>query len=135
MDALKTELETLAFQELHPEARQTIAARLAFLRGQGADLIRDIEKDLRRVLAAHDVPVLQSPVLARALFAHTEIDGEIPSALYTAVAQVLAYVYQIKAAMQGQGRMPSVQPDPHVPSELDPHNQRDRNTVAPEDRT
>ena len=58
MDALKTELETLAFQELHPEARQTIAARLAFLRGQGADLIRDIERDLRRVLAAHDVPVL-----------------------------------------------------------------------------
>ena len=58
MDALKTELETLAFQELHPEARQTIAARLTFLRGQGADLIRDIEKDLRRVFAAHDVPVL-----------------------------------------------------------------------------
>ncbi len=58
MDALKTELETLAFQELHPEARQTIAARLAFLRGQGADLIRDIERDLRRVLVAHEVPVL-----------------------------------------------------------------------------
>ena len=58
MDALKTELETLAFQELHPEARQTIAARLAFLRGQGADLIRDIERDLRRVLSAHDVPLL-----------------------------------------------------------------------------
>jgi guanosine-3',5'-bis(diphosphate) 3'-pyrophosphohydrolase len=58
MDALKTELETLAFQELHPEARQTIAARLAFLRGQGADLIRDIERDLRRVLSAHDVRVL-----------------------------------------------------------------------------
>jgi GTP pyrophosphokinase len=58
MDALKTELETLAFQELHPEARQTIAARLAFLRGQGADLIRDIERDLRRVLDGHGVPVL-----------------------------------------------------------------------------
>ena len=58
MDALKTELETLAFQELHPEARQTIAARLTFLRGEGADLIREIEADLKRVLAAHDVPVL-----------------------------------------------------------------------------
>jgi len=58
MDALKTELETLAFQELHPEARQTIAARLTFLRGQGADLIREIEQDLRRVLAEHGVPVL-----------------------------------------------------------------------------
>ncbi|MCO6418911.1 bifunctional (p)ppGpp synthetase/guanosine-3',5'-bis(diphosphate) 3'-pyrophosphohydrolase [Siccirubricoccus sp. KC 17139] len=58
MDALKTELETLAFQELHPEARQTIAARLTFLRGQGADLIREIEQDLRRVLAKHGVAAL-----------------------------------------------------------------------------
>ncbi|WP_408021713.1 RelA/SpoT family protein [Siccirubricoccus phaeus] len=58
MDALKTELETLAFQELHPEARQTIAARLTFLRGQGANLIREIEADLKRVLAAHDVAAL-----------------------------------------------------------------------------
>jgi GTP pyrophosphokinase len=55
MDALKTELETLAFQALHPEARQTIAARLTFLRGQGADLIREIEQDLRRVLASHGI--------------------------------------------------------------------------------
>src|SRR5215217_3134030 len=57
MDALKTELETLAFQELHPEARQTIAARLTFLRGQGANLIKEIEQDLKRVLAGHEVPV------------------------------------------------------------------------------
>ena len=61
MDALKTELETLAFQELHPEARQTIAARLTFLRGQGADLIEEIEQDLKRVLAAHGVKVLDVP--------------------------------------------------------------------------
>ncbi|GGC44976.1 GTP pyrophosphokinase [Siccirubricoccus deserti] len=58
MDALKTELETLSFQELHPEARQTIAARLTFLRGQGADLIREIEQDLKRVLAAHGIQAL-----------------------------------------------------------------------------
>ncbi len=58
MDALKTELETLSFQALHPEARQTIAARLTFLRGQGADLIREIEQDLKRVLAVHGVTAL-----------------------------------------------------------------------------
>jgi len=58
MDALKTELETLSFQELNPEARQTIAARLTFLRGQGANLIKEIEEDLRRVLAEHEVPFL-----------------------------------------------------------------------------
>jgi flagellar biosynthetic protein FlhB len=99
---------------------------------KGADLlalkIRDVAKDCK-------VPVLQSPKLARALYAHADLNTEIPQALYTAVAQVLAYVYQIKAAMQGQGRMPSVQPDPHVPPELDPHNQRDRNAAAPEERT
>jgi GTP diphosphokinase / guanosine-3',5'-bis(diphosphate) 3'-diphosphatase len=58
MDALKTELETLAFQELNPEARQTIAARLTYLRGQSANLIADIEQDLKRVLAKHEVPSL-----------------------------------------------------------------------------
>ncbi|MBK1660515.1 bifunctional (p)ppGpp synthetase/guanosine-3',5'-bis(diphosphate) 3'-pyrophosphohydrolase [Paracraurococcus ruber] len=58
MDALKTELETLSFQELHPEARQTIAARLTFLRGQGANLIKDIEQDLKRVLRQHGIEPL-----------------------------------------------------------------------------
>jgi flagellar biosynthetic protein FlhB len=60
-------------------------------------------------------------MLARALYAHAEIDQEIPSALYTAVAQVLAYVYQLKAAMAGRGAMPGDVPTPEVPPELDPH--------------
>ncbi len=51
MDALKTELETLSFREMNAEAWQTIAARLTYLRGQGADLIAEIEADLRRVFA------------------------------------------------------------------------------------
>jgi GTP pyrophosphokinase len=58
MDSLKTELETLAFRELNPEAWQSIAARLTFLRGQGADLIAEIEQDLRRVLAEGEVTVV-----------------------------------------------------------------------------
>jgi flagellar biosynthesis protein FlhB len=85
---------------------------------KGADLlamkIRDVAKE-------HKIPVLQAPMLARALYAHAEIDGEIPSALYTAVAQVLAYVYQLKAAMNGKGVMPGAAPTPEVPRELDPH--------------
>ncbi len=85
---------------------------------KGADLVA---LKIRDVARASDVPVLQSPMLARALYAHTEIDGEIPSALYTAVAQVLAYVYQLKAAMAGSGAMPGAQPVPDVPPELDPH--------------
>ncbi|WP_374297667.1 bifunctional (p)ppGpp synthetase/guanosine-3',5'-bis(diphosphate) 3'-pyrophosphohydrolase [Sphingomonas sp.] len=55
MDALKTEIETLAFREMNPDAWQTIAARLTYLRGQGADLIEEIEQDLRRVLRENGV--------------------------------------------------------------------------------
>lgn len=86
---------------------------------KGADLlalrIRDLARD-------HDVPVLQAPPLARALYAHTELDQEIPMALYSAVAQVLAYVYQLKAALSGQAPMPQPLAEIAVPAELDPHN-------------
>lgn len=85
---------------------------------KGADLLA---LKIRDVARASQVPVLQSPLLARALYAHAEIDDEIPSALYTAVAQVLAYVYQLKAAMKGEGAMPGAVPVPEVPKELDPH--------------
>ena len=88
---------------------------------KGADLlalrIRDVAKENR-------VPVLQSPMLARALYAHAEIDREIPAGLYTAVAQVLAYVYQLKASLKGEGRAPTAMPVPEVPPELDPHHKR-----------
>lgn len=84
---------------------------------KGTDLLA---MKIRDVAKANAVPVLQSPMLARALYAHAEIDQEIPGALFTAVAQVLAWVYQFKAAMKGQGRMPA-DPQPTVPPELDPH--------------
>ena len=90
---------------------------------KGTDLlafrIRDLAKDSK-------VPVLQSPMLARALYAHAEVDREIPAALFAAVAQVLAYVYQLKAAMAGHGQAPTQMPDPQVPPELDPHNKPHR---------
>nr|WP_145547555.1 flagellar biosynthesis protein FlhB [Variovorax boronicumulans] len=84
---------------------------------KGADLLAF---RIREVAQLHAVPVLQSPMLARALYAHAELEGEIPSALYTAVAQILAYVYRLKAAMRGDGPMPEEQPEPFVPPELDP---------------
>ncbi|MBP7414598.1 EscU/YscU/HrcU family type III secretion system export apparatus switch protein [Simplicispira metamorpha] len=86
---------------------------------KGTDLIAMKIRDLAN---SHGVPVLQSPMLARALYAHAELDQPIPATLYTAVAQVLAYVYRLKAAMRGEGRMPDAQPDPYVPPELDPLN-------------
>lgn len=98
---------------------------------KGADLLA---MKIRDVAKAHQVPVLQAPMLARALYAHAEIDDEIPSALYTAVAQVLAYVYQIKAAMKGEGVMPGEMPTPQVPPELDPHHKAVATTRTEETR-
>jgi flagellar biosynthetic protein FlhB len=90
---------------------------------KGADLIAMRIRDAAKGAA---VPVLQAPVLARALYAHAEIDREIPAALFAAVAQVLAYVYQLRAAMQGRAPMPGDLPPLDVPAELDPH--RDQTT-------
>ena len=59
MDALKTEIETLSFREMNPDAWQTIAARLTYLRGQGADLIEEIEQDVRRVLRDAGVDAIE----------------------------------------------------------------------------
>ena len=50
MDAIKTELQTLAFTQLEPEAYATILARLNFLRGQGADVIDDVRRELIQVV-------------------------------------------------------------------------------------
>ena len=58
MEALKEELQSLSFRELQPDAAQTIGARLAYLRGQGADLIAEIARDLRTKLEEAGVPVL-----------------------------------------------------------------------------
>lgn len=88
---------------------------------KGADLLAMKIRDLAK---AHQVPVLQSPVLARALYAHAELDQDIPSTLYTAVAQVLAYVYRLKAALQGRGPMPGDMPQPVVPPGMDPQDSR-----------
>jgi len=84
---------------------------------KGADLLA---MKIRDVAKHHSIPVLQSPMLARALYANAEIDQDIPSTLYTAVAQVLAYVYRLRAALRGDGPMPGDVPQPSVPPELDP---------------
>ena len=60
---------------------------------KGADLIA---QKIREVADANDVPILSAPPLARAVFYNTEIDEQIPAGLYVAVAQVLAYVFQLK---------------------------------------
>ncbi|MEI6026895.1 MAG: flagellar biosynthesis protein FlhB [Betaproteobacteria bacterium] len=87
---------------------------------KGADLMAFRIRDAAR---AAQVPVLEAPPLARALYAHAELDRQIPAALFSAVAQVLAWVFQLRAAMAGKGRAPGDLPDLQVPPELDPKNQ------------
>jgi flagellar biosynthesis protein FlhB len=86
---------------------------------KGKDLLA---MKIRDVANESKVPVLQAPVLARALYAHAELDREIPAALFAAVAQVLAYVYQLRAALKGHVAMPATLPELNVPPDLDPHN-------------
>jgi flagellar biosynthetic protein FlhB len=84
---------------------------------KGADLMA---LRIRDAADAAQVPVLRAPPLARALYAHAELDREIPAQLFSAVAQVLAWVYQLRAAMAGRAAMPP-EPSVVVPPELDPH--------------
>jgi flagellar biosynthetic protein FlhB len=76
---------------------------------KGADLIA---ARIRGIAQQHDVAVFSAPPLARALYHSTELGQEIPAALYVAVAQVLAYVYQLRSSVQGLG------PEPAPPQDL-----------------
>ena len=95
---------------------------------KGADLLA---MKIRDIAKSHDIPVLQSPMLARALYANAELDQDIPASLYTAVAQVLAYIYRLKAALRGDGPMPGEPPQPFVPPELDPYSKVVANATTP----
>ncbi|MFN9709480.1 MAG: flagellar biosynthesis protein FlhB, partial [Burkholderiales bacterium] len=103
---------------LHYDEQSMGAPRVV---AKGADLLALRIRDVAKI---SKVPVLQAPVLARALYAHARLDREIPVALFSAVAQVLAYVYQMRAAMKGHAPMPAEVPIPQVPPELDPHHGR-----------
>ncbi|MCX8048644.1 MAG: flagellar biosynthesis protein FlhB [Methylohalobius sp.] len=80
---------------------------------KGADWIA---AQIRAKAAAAGVPLVEAPPLARALYYSTQLDQEIPQGLYLAVAQVLAYVYQLKAARTAEER-PRPPEDWPVPEE------------------
>jgi flagellar biosynthetic protein FlhB len=82
--------------------------------------INRVALSIRELAAEHKVPTLEAPPLARALYRHSDLDKPIPAALYRAVAEVLAYVYQLKEYAR-TGRAAPQQPiDLAVPAELDP---------------
>ena len=86
---------------------------------KGTDLlafrIRDAANDAQ-------VPVLEMPPLARALYKHAEVDQEIPAALFGAVAQVLAWVYALRDAAAAGRVSTQDAPMPAVPADMDPHD-------------
>jgi flagellar biosynthetic protein FlhB len=81
---------------------------------KGVDVLA---QQIRLVAGAHRIPLVEAPPLARALYATTEVGREIPAALYVAVAQVLAYVYQLKQAV-AHGHEPPPAPVPEVDPDL-----------------
>ncbi len=78
-----------------------------------------IAAKIREVAAEHNVPSLEAPPLARALYRHVEIGEEIPRALYDAVALVLAWVFQVKRQRVHGGGEPAAPRDLPVPPGLD----------------
>jgi flagellar biosynthetic protein FlhB len=60
---------------------------------KGKDLIA---QQIRNIAVRHRVPILSAPPLARAIFYSTRLEQEIPSGLFLAVAQILAYAYQLR---------------------------------------
>ncbi|MFT5707028.1 MAG: flagellar biosynthetic protein FlhB [Oceanospirillaceae bacterium] len=83
---------------------------------KGADFVA---LKIREVAKEHDVPILMSPPLARALYYSTEIGEEVPTGLFKAVAQVLAYVFQLKRFKQNAAQKPILpnQRDIDIPTE------------------
>jgi flagellar biosynthetic protein FlhB len=74
---------------------------------------------IRELGEENNVPILEAPPLARALYKHAELDQEIPSALFSAVAEVLAYIYQLRSYNSGEGEKPLQPKELPVPKELD----------------
>ncbi|MCK4742483.1 MAG: flagellar biosynthesis protein FlhB [Sulfuriflexus sp.] len=81
---------------------------------KGADLIA---AEIRKVAAENNVPVAAAPPLTRALFYSTELNDEIPAGLYLAVAQILAYVYQLDKKSRASNDEITL-PDVPIPDDL-----------------
>lgn len=75
---------------------------------------------IREIAKEHEILILESPKLARAIYANTELDAEIPESLYLAVAEILAFVFQVKNFNGRSGAYPTQPHNIVVPDELDP---------------
>jgi flagellar biosynthesis protein FlhB len=82
---------------------------------KGADLIA---QNIRRIAEEHRVPIFESPKLARALYRSTDLNNEIPAGLYVAVAQVLSYIFRVRA-LNSTAAARMARPNPQVGGEFD----------------
>jgi len=104
----------LKYEERTMAAPQVVA--------KGSQLVAERIKELAR---ENRVPIVEAPPLARALHRHAEVGDTIPGALFTAVAQVLAYVYQLNKSLN------PVLPDAwDVPPNMDPAGGRNIESAA-----
>ncbi len=87
---------------------------------------------IRELAQEHRIPILEAPPLARALYQHVDLGREIPIALYSAVAEVLAWVFQLRSWRVGMGLEPRPPASLAVPDELDPQNIAQARSAAPE---
>jgi len=88
------------------------------LLAKGVDLMA---AQIRTIALGVDIPLVAAPSLARALYYSTEVGEEIPRGLFLAVAQVLAYVFQLKTATENRTEKPTPPKDLKVPSEFRQH--------------
>lgn len=73
---------------------------------------------IRDIAREHKIELVRSPVLARAVYHTTDIDAPIPQGLYLAVAQVLAYVFQLRNYRKGRGDRPDFPRNISVPKDM-----------------
>jgi flagellar biosynthetic protein FlhB len=82
---------------------------------KGQDLIA---QRIKQIAGEHNITLIEAPPLARAVYFSTKLNQQIPSGLYVAVAQALAYVYQMNQFKRGFSKQPARQPDFPIPPEL-----------------
>ena len=80
---------------------------------------------IREIGTENRVPILEAPPLARALYRHADIGQQIPGQLYAAVAEVLAWVWQLKRWRLAGGQRPVKPENLPVPAALDFMNEKD----------
>ncbi len=83
---------------------------------KGADMVA---LQIRKVAIANDVYILPMPPLARALYHTTDINSEVPQGLYLSVAQILAFVFQLKSFRDGKGPRPEKLNEIEIPKEFE----------------